>query len=94
MEHSMIRLLIAAVLCVLVSPTIAAAADLGGYEGGTSGRYLGTVRGLPFWGEAFPYGYRWSLVKACTRYVPVETSRGIRMQRMWVCRTPRRYSFR
>jgi hypothetical protein len=44
-----------------------------------------------FWGRAFPYRYNWSLVRACTRYVPVETTRGTRMERVWVCRErPRR----
>jgi hypothetical protein len=38
-----------------------------------------------FWGRAFPYRYNWSLVRACTRYEPEETSRGTVMRRVWVC---------
>ena len=44
-----------------------------------------SVQRVTFWGQAFPYGYNWSLVRACTRYVPVETSRGPVMRRAWVC---------
>lgn len=43
------------------------------------------VTKVTFWGESFPYGYRWSLARACTRYETVETSRGPVMQRVWVC---------
>jgi hypothetical protein len=45
---------------------------------------------VTFWGRPFPYGYRWSLVRACTRYVPVETAHGVRTQRVWVCATRKR----
>lgn len=40
---------------------------------------------VTFWGRAFPYRYTWSRARACTRFEPVETSRGTRMQRVWVC---------
>lgn len=44
-----------------------------------------SVRQVTFWGRSFPYGYNWSLVRACTRYEPIETTRGTRMHRIWVC---------
>ena len=51
------------------------------------------VQQVTFWGHPFPYGYNWSLARACTRYVPVETAHGTRLQRVWVCRQRwRRYS--
>lgn len=40
---------------------------------------------VTFLGRAFPYRYNWSRIRACTRFEPVETSRGMRMQRIWVC---------
>jgi hypothetical protein len=40
---------------------------------------------VSFRGRAFPYRYNWSRARACTRFEPVETSRGTRMQRVWVC---------
>ncbi len=43
------------------------------------------VQQVTFWGRAFPYGYTWSVTRACTRYVPVETARGTVMRRVWVC---------
>jgi len=43
------------------------------------------VRSVTFWGQAFPYGYNWSLARACTRYETVETSRGPVTRRVWVC---------
>lgn len=43
------------------------------------------VEKVTFWGRAFPYRYNWSLVRACTRYETVETSRGPVMKRVWVC---------
>lgn len=72
----------------------ASAADLGGpyergYYGGGNG--VGTFYTLGFWGKPFPYGYRWSVVKACTRYEPVETARGVRMEKVWVCGARRYY---
>lgn len=45
------------------------------------------VQKVTFWGHPFPYGYAWSRVRACTRYVPVETPSGVRYQRTWVCNT-------
>jgi hypothetical protein len=55
----------------------------------SSSRSLGTRQILGFWGNTFPYGYRWSLVRACERRELVATSRGPRWQRVWVCRVPR-----
>jgi hypothetical protein len=43
------------------------------------------IQNVTFWGEAFPYGYRWSLNRACTAYETVETPRGPEMRRVWVC---------
>lgn len=43
------------------------------------------VTKVTFWAKPFPYGYRWSYARACTRYETVETSRGPVMQRVWVC---------
>jgi hypothetical protein len=40
---------------------------------------------VTFWGQPFPYGYRWSLARACMRYETIETSRGRVTQRVWVC---------
>lgn len=49
---------------------------------------------VTFWGRPFPYGYNWSLVRACTRYEPVESASGrTHWQRVWVCSVPRRYSY-
>ena len=44
------------------------------------------VVNVSFRGHPFPYRYTWSRVRACTRYLPVETARGVRWQRTWVCR--------
>jgi hypothetical protein len=49
------------------------------------------VQEVSFWGQAFPYGYNWSVTRACTRYEPVETAHGTHMERVWVCGTPERY---
>lgn len=46
---------------------------------------LGTKSTLGFWGEAFPYGYNWSLARACRRRVEVETPHGVRLRTVWVC---------
>jgi hypothetical protein len=43
------------------------------------------VTKVTFWGKSFPYRYRWSLARACTRYETVETSKGPVMERVWVC---------
>lgn len=43
------------------------------------------VQQATFWGRPFPYGYNWSLRKACTRYETVETAHGPRTERVWVC---------
>jgi len=57
-------------------------------------RRSGPVQQVTFWGRPFPYGYNWSLVRACTRYLPVETAQGTRLQRVWVCRAKwRHYSW-
>jgi hypothetical protein len=50
------------------------------------------IQRVTFWGHPFPYGYNWSLVRACTRYVPVETAHGTRPQRVWVCAARKRGS--
>lgn len=55
---------------------------------------LSDVHSVTFWGRSFPFRYNWSLVRACTRYEPVETTRGTRMHRVWVCGDRRRYSYR
>jgi hypothetical protein len=49
-----------------------------------------SVQRVTFWGRPFPYGYRWSLVRACTRYETVETPHGPRLHRIWVCAGPKR----
>ncbi len=43
------------------------------------------VEKVTFWGRPFPYYYNWSLVRACTRYETVVTSRGPVTKRVWVC---------
>ena len=55
---------------------------------------LSSVQHVTFWGDSFPYGYNWSVEKACTRYEPVETGRGVVMERVWVCGDRARYSRR
>jgi len=45
---------------------------------------------LPFWGENFPLHYTWSITRACSRVVPIETPRGTRLERVWVCATRHR----
>ena len=79
-------LFLAALLVAGLGWQAASAADLGVYPDGGAATRLGTFHTLGFWGEAFPYGYRWSVVRACTRYEPVETRRGVRMEKVWVCR--------
>lgn len=54
---------------------------------------IGTRTTLGFWGENFPYGYRWSLVRACSRREEVETPHGLRWRTVWVCRTPRHFAY-
>ena len=80
----MIALVLTAFLASGLASQVASAADLGGYRYG-GGNRVGTHLTLGFWGEAFPYGYNWSRVRACTRYEPVETERGVRMEKVWVC---------
>jgi len=61
------------------------------YQGLPAGHQATIWRvGLPFWGENFPLHYTWSLARACTRLVPVETPRGTRLERVWVCAARRR----
>lgn len=55
---------------------------------------LPRVQKVTFWGRPFPYGYNWSLVRACTRYEPVETAKGTRLQRVWVCGERWRHYYR
>jgi hypothetical protein len=38
-----------------------------------------------FWGEPFPFGYRYKRGQ-CIRYVPVETPYGLQWRRIIVCR--------
>jgi hypothetical protein len=53
---------------------------------------LSDLHKVTFGGWPFPYGYAWSRVRACTRYVPVETPRGATLlQRVWVCDNPAHY---
>ncbi len=59
-----------------------------------AGRVVGTQAELGFWGRPFPIGYNWSLERACSRYEPVESDRGTRMERVWVCDVPRGYAYR
>ena len=40
---------------------------------------------VTFWAQPFPYGYRYSRAN-CYRYVRVETSRGTRVRRVFICR--------
>jgi len=79
-------LLVAAVL-FLAGP--AYSADLGISKTRVSSSALGTRHHLGFWGENFPYGYRWSVVRACERREVVDTPRGPRVRRVWVCHAPR-----
>jgi hypothetical protein len=68
------------VLCALAKPGHAfPAASIHASQGRQN------LQQISFWGEAFPYGYNWSVVRACTGYEPVETTQGTRMQRVWVC---------
>jgi len=54
---------------------------------------LSGIHQVSFGGWSFPYGYAWSRVRACTRYLPVETTDGkTRMQRVWVCDESKRYT--
>jgi hypothetical protein len=55
----------------------------------SSSRAVGTKTTLGFWGENFPYGYNWSLRRACQRRVEVETPRGVRLKTVWVCNVGR-----
>lgn len=56
---------------------------------------LSDLQNVTFGGWPFPYGYTWSRVRACTRYVPVETPQGAtRLRRVWVCdEHPHYYDF-
>jgi hypothetical protein len=87
--------LFAASLVLLAGTVAASAADLSVGRGYSSSGAIGTrTHTLGFWGENFPYGYRWSLVRACQRRVQVETPRGLRWRTVWVCQTPRRLAYR
>lgn len=77
-----LTLVLAALALSGIGWQVASAADLG-YAGRGDG--VGTHHTLGFWGEAFPYGYRWSYVRACTRYQPVKTKYGVRTEKVWVC---------
>jgi ABC-type glycerol-3-phosphate transport system substrate-binding protein len=89
-EHAMQRLVLAAITAL----TVAAAAGPSSAMPAASLQALradSSVQQVTFWGRPFPYGYRWSLVRACTRYETVETPRGPRLHRIWVCAGPKRY---
>jgi hypothetical protein len=48
------------------------------------GQLRGETQLVSFLGRPYPFGYAgWG---RCVRYVPVETSRGPRLRRVWVCR--------
>ena len=96
MSSKVARGLCVAVLVFLAGTAAAYSADLGGGSSKvySSSRGLGTRHHLGFWGENFPYGYRWSRVRACERRELVDTPRGPRLQTVWVCRNPRRVVFR
>jgi hypothetical protein len=81
--------LIAAIVLGISAPKMALAADMG-----RSSRSIGTVQHLGFWGEPFPYGYRWSLVRACSRYESEETSHGTKWHHVWVCDVKAGYAYR
>jgi hypothetical protein len=69
----------------------ASAADL---STRTRAREVGTYGYLDFWGHPYPFGYAWSLDRACTRFEPVETPHGTRTERVWVCDVQRGYANR
>jgi hypothetical protein len=49
------------------------------------------IQRVTFWGRPFPNRYNWSLARACTRYETIETPRGPRLHRIWVCAGRNRY---
>jgi hypothetical protein len=52
----------------------------------TLGKDFSQLRNVTFWGIPFPYRYNgWSVRRACTEYVVVETPRGPRKRAVWVC---------
>jgi len=73
----------------LAGTAAASAAEMGVSTTNVYSRSLGSRQILGFWGNTFPYGYRWSLVRACERRELVETPRDPRWHRVWVCRAPR-----
>ena len=68
----------AALAAIIVTPSLAA-------PGAALPAMKPQVEQVTFWAQPFPYGYRYSRA-ACYRYVRVETSRGMRTRRVWVCR--------
>ena len=83
--------LMVAILLAL-TPRLATAADFGvGYRHGGA---VGTYHFLGFWGRPYPFGYQWSLVKACDRLEPVETAHGTTMRHVWVCDVRKGYANR
>jgi hypothetical protein len=72
---------VAATLAVAITPAMTlTAAPLRGIP------RLVVVKKATFSGEPFPFGYRWSRQRACTQYVPVESTDGrTQWQRVWVC---------
>ena len=55
---------------------------------------LSPIQNAAFVGRPFPYRYTWSRARACTRYEPTETARGVRWQRIWVCGDPKSRRYR
>jgi hypothetical protein len=80
--RSWLGLMVFALLGVLISD-VALAADM------ARERYnyhsIGTVEPLGFWGKPFPYGYQWSLARACTRHEARTGPHGTTWRRVWVC---------
>lgn len=96
MSSKVVGTLVATALLIVAGATAASAADLDGSSVTvrSSSRSIGTRHRLGFWGENFPYGYRWSIVRACERHEQVDTPRGPRWERVWVCRIPRHLAYR
>jgi ABC-type glycerol-3-phosphate transport system substrate-binding protein len=82
------------VLAAITALAMAAAAGPGSAMPAASLQALkadSSVQRVTFWARPFPHGYRWSLVRACTRYETIETPRGPRLHRIWVCASPKHY---
>jgi hypothetical protein len=42
------------------------------------------IEPVSFWGLPFPYGYTYRPGQ-CYKYIEIETPRGLRWQRIWIC---------